>query len=166
MNKKAQRGPVFAVLIIMTIIIITLLSAVWLGYGKFKQSGKTISAEEISPETKLIFTFVGIVILIYGWFSFYRQKNRGLSQTPTTTNHILTTAHKISGWYLSFKAIMGIITAIVLFTISILIYAGIFVQDSTRIYFATFLLIISTGMFIWFMVLFFRSRTLTKGQYY
>ncbi len=142
MNKRAQKKPILVVLILLTIIIIALLSAVWLGYGSFKQAStnKIISSANLSPETKLIFTVVGIIILTYSWFSFFRQKNRDQSQSPTSTDNIFVTAHKIGGWHLAFKAVMGCITAIFLFVISILLYAGFFIQDSIRIYLATFIL--------------------------
>lgn len=170
MNKRGQRRITLSLLVILTIIIIIVVGLMWIGYGKFTPSGtnKKISVSEMNTTTKLIFTLVGLALLLFGWGNYARQKriDQGVYQPSTLGDKAISTYYKVTGWTLVWKGIMTCLTSLILFGVSIAIFAGFLIDDPSGIYLGILILLISIGLFVYGLISFFRSKALIKGRYY
>mgnify|MGYP001591859344 CR=1 FL=1 len=161
-----QKSFVFGGLVILTIIILIAIPAVWIGLGQFtnKSTGESVS----SVSSKIIFTLVGLALLFFGWWNYYRQKRIDKTgQKDVIGDKVMSTVYKASGWYARVRAIAAWIVSGILFIIAIAVFAGAGSGSSTaRIIFGLVSIALAIWAIVYGFIYWYRSKSLVKGRFY
>jgi hypothetical protein len=73
MNKKAnKRGFILILVMVLTFIVILIIPLTWLVYGDLKITESNIIEKTLTA--KIAITSISVIILLAGWWQYYRQK--------------------------------------------------------------------------------------------